>query len=37
MGGDPFKSSNGALQQLDQLNYSYGMFNNWAISNTQDE
>lgn len=28
MGGDPFQSSNGALQQLDQLNYSYGMFNN---------
>ena len=28
MGGDPFQSSNGALQQLDQLNYSYGLFNN---------
>lgn len=28
MGGDPFQSSNGALQQLDQMNYSYGMFGN---------
>jgi hypothetical protein len=27
-GGDPFQSSNGALQQLDQMNYSYGMFGN---------
>ena len=33
MGGDPFQSSNGALQQLDQLNYSYGLFNNpWPIN-----
>lgn len=37
MGGDPFQSSNGALQQLDQLNYSYGMFNNWEIKSTQRE
>ncbi len=28
MGGDPFQSSNGALQQMDQMNYSYGMFGN---------
>ena len=28
MGGDSFQTSNGALQQLDQINYSYGLFGN---------
>jgi hypothetical protein len=28
MGGDPFQQSNGALQELEQRSYSYGMFNN---------
>ena len=32
MGGDPFQNSNGVLQQLDQMSYSYGMFNNQWIS-----
>ena len=25
-GGDPFKKSSGVLQQLEKMNYSYGMF-----------
>lgn len=31
-GGDPFQSTNGALQALDQMNYSNCMFtNNWLM------
>lgn len=26
MGGDPFEQSNGAFQELNKLQYSYGMF-----------
>ena len=28
MGGDPFQQSNGALQELQKMQYSYGMFQN---------
>jgi hypothetical protein len=28
MGGDPFEQSNGAMQELQKLQYSYGMFQN---------
>lgn len=28
MGGDPIEQSNGALEQLQKLQYSYGMFGN---------
>ncbi len=28
MGGDPFNVNNGALDQLNKNNYSYGMFKN---------
>ena len=28
MGGDPFQQSNGALQEMEKLQYSYGMFQN---------
>ena len=28
MGGDPFEQSNGVLEQLQQMQYSYGMFGN---------
>jgi hypothetical protein len=31
MGGDPFEQSNGALQELQKLQYSYGMFQNNQI------
>lgn len=30
MGGDPFQQSNGAFEQLEKVNYSYGMFGNWS-------
>jgi hypothetical protein len=33
MGGDPFQQSNGALQELEQKSYSYGMFNNSPQNN----
>lgn len=28
MGGDPFQQSNGAVESLQKLQYSYGMFQN---------
>lgn len=28
MGGDPFQQSNGAFQELQKFQYSYGMFQN---------
>jgi hypothetical protein len=28
MGGDPFEQSNGAIQDLEKMSYSYGMFQN---------
>ena len=28
MGGDPFQQSNGVFEQLEKVNYSYGMFGN---------
>jgi hypothetical protein len=26
MGGDPFQQSNGVFEQLEKVNYSFGMF-----------